>query len=53
MQNSSQTQELIEILAQTDVSKIYCIRFFPRDGQSFNVMTENMKKIVVAITEKL
>ena len=42
---SAESQELQEILSKIDVSDIASVEFFPVDGESFRLDTDNIKKL--------
>ena len=50
---SAESQELQEILSNIDVSDIESVEFFPTNGESFRLDTENIKKLTRYITTKL
>ena len=49
---SAESQELQEILSKIDVSDIASVEFFPVDGESFRLDTDNIKKLTRYITTK-
>ncbi len=50
---SSETIDLMNSIAQADISNIDSITFLPKDGIEFTIKTTNIKQLVVYITTKL
>ena len=49
----SESQKLQKILLDIDVSDIESVEFFPTNGKSFLLDTNNIKKLTRYITKKL
>lgn len=52
LSKEKEQMDLMEALRDINVLHIYSVRFFPKRSKTFNVMTENMKKIALLIVSK-